>query len=765
MRKAIRKMYSVLLCTVVACGLCGCILSNAAIEEKPLKIAVYVGDGARGIGAYRWLELASSATNAVAIPVDGAAVRSGALEGMDLVIMPGGKGSIEGRTLGPEGRKKLVSFIKGGGGYVGTCAGFYLLMQPGKGVRKDYLGLIPYSDSAVGSSGRGELLLKFNEKATELAGIKKGYRKVWYVHGPVPDSVDVDIEDASSEVVATYVGNVNTTSKPRESYAGHPAAVAARYGKGRIFAFTVHPECDVADHDLVEGAIRYATGRDIKFDLPQRKAGQLAVGVMVDDSLGVDTAKFLQETMRKGEFDLVPVSAREISEGELHHLDAILAPANDGQVESKGGLYGDNLERAREFVSRGALVVAWGNAAERAKRYGLDAKIVQGSNEALEALRAFGAGPVADTGARPGKVKNSVRAAVFAGRGCSMSAVPPILALSPEYKVDVVGADDIAKGRLAKYDMLLVPGGYSSLVWKTLGEEGRKGIVDYVRGGGKYYGICGGAFLASQTEFTHTVVAGKEKRKERVKHLGLIPFKDDQPHPYRGWAPTRIRMTGEGKNVFSSKSDVRRVMYWGGPAFIEARAVEDSDIKVLAKYEGWSINTSSSQSCPEMFGKAAIVGGRVGKGRVFVQSPHPEKHECTFDIVRDALKFLTGVRPTGKAHDRVRGAKSVIVQHMSDGHTMKEAVKFLLSHLTGNARYDVRVVNSENDSNFLPHADIVLVCVFDEYSWTPARRRFVEKGGRVIFVADTEGKRRISSKFKGAEVVESYEAAVKELEK
>ena len=54
----------------------------APVAEKelaPLRVAVYVDKGARNIGAFRWLELTARAKNVVATPIDGEAVRRGAL--------------------------------------------------------------------------------------------------------------------------------------------------------------------------------------------------------------------------------------------------------------------------------------------------------------------------------------------------------------------------------------------------------------------------------------------------------------------------------------------------------------------------------------------------------------------------------------------------------------------------------------------------------------------------------------------------------------
>ena len=62
----------------------------ASAAESPLRVAVFVDIGASNIGAYRWLEIATTAGNVVATPVDGASVRAGALDEADVIIMPGG---------------------------------------------------------------------------------------------------------------------------------------------------------------------------------------------------------------------------------------------------------------------------------------------------------------------------------------------------------------------------------------------------------------------------------------------------------------------------------------------------------------------------------------------------------------------------------------------------------------------------------------------------------------------------------------------------
>lgn len=720
-------------------------------ESAPLRVAVFVGEGARSTGAFSWIEIATMAENVVATPVDGEAVRRGALDAADVLVMPGGSAHVEANDLGAEGREKVKAFIRGGGGYIGTCAGFYLVTKPTGGRRKDYLGLIPFVDTKDGGNGRAEVMFEFNGLAGKLAGIKKGRKKMCYSHGPVPVRSKNEVEGTKAEVVATYACDYNPKSVPSLSKAGHPAAVAAECGKGRMFVFTCHPESDVDDHACIEGAFRYVTGREVRWRHPQRKRGQLAVGFVCDNSFGPETARFVQRLLREGEFDMVPVNATSIGEGALRHLDAVLVPSCAGEADLKTGIYGDNAGRAMAFLARGGRIVTWGNAAKPAKASGIDGiAVVADADAALEDLRAFAASEVPAPAPFPAKVAKPAKVAVFAGDGCSMGNIPQLLEMSPEYEVAIVGADEISGGALAGCDALYMPGGYSSDVYNTLGEGGRRAIVDFVRGGGRYYGVCGGAFLVSQTP-----VGKAANAPAGTQFLGLLPFKDDKPHHYRGKAPVRIRLTDDGRVVFPKSNEKRTVWYAGGPAFVDADEVDDAEVEIFARYESRVISTLDPKPTPDMNGKAAIVGGRVGKGMVYAQCPHPESHERNFDMVRDSFAWLAGARPTGVLPHRVRGSRSVVVK-MGYREGMDAAVRFFIKSFLRDRRFDCRVVNAM-DNNELAHADVVVLCLFDKNSWTPAMRAFVKGGGKVVVVAETEKKRKIAAKFDGVTVVDSYD--------
>ena len=77
----------------------------------------------------------------------------------------------------------------------------------------------------------------------------------------------------------------------------------------------------------------------------------------------------------------------------------------------------------------------------------------------------------------------------------------------------LLSAREIADGHLARYRILIVPGGWAAHRVEALGAEGKDEIADFVRAGGGYLGFCGGAGLALSSP----------------PALGLVPLKRMAP--------------------------------------------------------------------------------------------------------------------------------------------------------------------------------------------------------------------------------------------
>ncbi|MBO7236978.1 MAG: hypothetical protein J6V45_02710, partial [Kiritimatiellae bacterium] len=368
----------------------GIVLSAEPV--KPLRVAVYVDNGARGEGAFRWIQIATIAENVESKFIDGEAVRSGVLDNIDLLIMPGGSSQRISKSLGEVGHEKIKSFIRSGGGYLGTCAGCCLLMQSDDKKHKNMMNVIPYTFGVCG--GKSDVDIEFNDRARELAGIPEGDWPIRYSQGPVPVETTTKEKDLNTVVVARYGKSIKAMGEePWVQFPGSPAAFACTYGKGRIFAFTVHPEMDFNDHDLIKRAIRYVTGREIEWCEPKPLAFQRTVGVVCDFSFGVDTANFVQSMLRSREFFVVPLVGHLVAKGALDKVDAVLAPHNVAPDMAKKGLYGDNLKLAEKFIARGGRVFAWGRSIDTAKFHSLKVEAACDAGSALKMMREFLAAP------------------------------------------------------------------------------------------------------------------------------------------------------------------------------------------------------------------------------------------------------------------------------------------------------------------------------------------------------------------------------------
>lgn len=708
---------------------------QAIAKGAPVRVAVFVDRGARNQGAFMHLQLATYAEGVESFPVDGAMIRAGALDRADLLVMPGGSSVVESKTLGREGGQKIRDFIHRGGSYIGTCAGCVLLSEPTKS-HPNMLGILPFK--SILSRERADLAIAFNDEAKKHLGVTNKTERIRYAHGPVFVPAK-PVPDANFTVVGTYNANMDFYAKgPRTSMVGKAAVFVGTYGKGRVFVSAVHPESSPSTHHYLAAAFKYVTGgRRLTWNIPYRKQGQLVVGIQSDSALGVETAKFIQDQLRAREFDIYGINAEAIGNGMLRRLDALLVPDTCALNEKGGCLSSVQRGRVKEFLGRGGRIIVWGAAAEPCRKLGEQVQVVKDAAAAVAALRALAAEPLPPMPKVTIKRNpNAVRAAIYTDTAGSNYLLAGAMLLSPDYDLTFLTGKQIAEGGLAGKDLLFQPGGGCHRQYLTLGEKGAAAVTNFVYGGGKYYGVCAGAFMASQQ-------IGADRPR-----LGLVPWRNDADEPYRGTAEMPLAITPEGRKVFGPAKE-RIVQYYGGPVLIPGTPVPDSDIQVLATYNAYTISTFNPKTPLPMRGKAAFVGGRVGKGKVFVSCPHPEFHEYSCDLALSGLGYLTGKKPELVKFDRIRGALEVGCKiHV---HSPAETRYFYLDLMTDRRFH---VVNGAGQG--LNRLDAFVVLHPEAGDIGAPTIQFAKQGGLVVVLAETEEQRAIAKKVPGAKVVKSF---------
>lgn len=646
----IKKSTFVLKSIVCIGGLVLCLghSDSHAAAPKPLRTAVFVDAGTRD-SALAYTAFFALSPDCTCICVDGASVRAGALREVDLLAMPGESSAAISQSLGEDGRAELVRFIREGGAYVGSCAGALLMMKTEKFCG---LGLVPFT--RVNAPARGEATIRtiYTEAAQKLAGIPAGRHTSLYNRGPVLDPCTDDPRLGDFTVMARFGCNVLTSViDPKCPTMGDcPSAVAGPCGRGRIWIFSDHPESADSSWHLLDGACRYLTGRTIRHTPHQYRTGQLNVGWFTG-SPGAATAALAIDLLHDDDFHLRTIGAPS-SGGTIRHLDALVY-GDSPDAHRLAALSTPSAERGlAEFMDAGGSVVAWGRGAAAlpasARRHA-NYRGVSSPTEAYRTLKAVRSAPVADGKGKPcnkasAPAEKTVRTAFLLDRGCSGRSVFTtirLLASTPGFEVFFVNGQRVRDGALKDADLYIAPGGGAMSQARALDVAGCSNLVAWIRGGGCYYGTCAGAYLVSQPRANQL---GKP-----IRYLGLIPY-DPQMCPYRGGTDALLcRYTDDAAALWGVRPGRFSTRYHGGPVLLHnpAAAAPDTDIRTIAAFDCQNLYAFDTNTLPAMAGHAAIVAGRVGKGRLVAVAPHPETFEETQHVVRSGLEYLTGrtVRP------------------------------------------------------------------------------------------------------------------------
>ena len=377
---AIRTVLMVV-ATVVICG-CSttkdtCCTAAATSSQPPLKVGVYADAGPSGIGAVEWFRLVHESPEMEIKLLDGKMVREGGLDGLDVLVMPGGNSKTEFTSLGTNGVERMKAFVRNGGGYIGTCAGCCLLMD-GEDRRAR---MMPWN--TTGSEPNTMFpTFNLNEKGAKALGLKAGPHVMRYHGGPFLWPTTNVIADANLEIwgtfdaEASFKGRVN--QKKRMYGAG--GIVGGTYGKGKVFVTSGHPEYFNFSLYIVAAAFKYVTGRDVTFPVRKRTPRAVAVGFISGGIRGVDTAATALALADEKDFDLVLIDVDGIRQRRLDHLD-VLVLSNDKLAKNE--FFKKSLD---EFVARGGKVVGFASGVELLPPSGVKCGT---RDEAVKAIRAL----------------------------------------------------------------------------------------------------------------------------------------------------------------------------------------------------------------------------------------------------------------------------------------------------------------------------------------------------------------------------------------
>jgi glutamine amidotransferase-like uncharacterized protein len=172
-------------------------------------------------------------------------------------------------------------------------------------------------------------------------------------------------------------------------------------------------------------------------------------------------------------------------------------------------------------------------------------------------------------------------------------------------------------------DQIIVSGGDGFSIASSLAGEGFSSLKDYVTQGGKYVGICAGAYLPlpssvepfSEFNVSSTKIENIDCRLRMVEKVSpRIAVKYGScaiVHPVRG----ELELGMDAKTLLAP--------LYGGPIFKEPEEDE-----VLLRYRSFTSNTElqigERDAATIVLGKPATVRSRIGQGELLLLGPHLE---------------------------------------------------------------------------------------------------------------------------------------------
>ena len=327
----------------------------AAAEPSKVKVGFYIENGSLGCGVLYWARILHFSPQLEVTLVNGKDIRDGKLEGLDLLMVPGGSSSKQCKALGEAGMAEVRRFVADGGAYLGVFAGYHCALRG-----KERIGLFTYRRRENGYGGLAALRVELTENAEKLLGIPKGNYNVRYSHGPIvrsaPDTSPAPGGVAAkTEVLGFYRGTVSPAGQAGINFFGAPAVLFGTYGKGKVVATSCHPESRTASWPIALGCVYAATGVRPTPKLPVKVYRPIRVGYLAPSVISKKRIREVVELDRDREIDLHFVDPNALEEGILSHLDVMIYPEGMRNTEKMAA---GRRRILVEFMERGGKLLA-----------------------------------------------------------------------------------------------------------------------------------------------------------------------------------------------------------------------------------------------------------------------------------------------------------------------------------------------------------------------------------------------------------------------
>lgn len=227
-------------------------------KAKPVKVAIYLGKGTTKDAVDLVSKGVQSIPGSTVKIVSGEELGTLDLKPFDVVIFCGGSGMSQSQGIGDAGRNNIREYVRGGGGYLGICAGAYLACANfswGLGV------LNAGTVSSQWRRGKGFVDIELADPGRKVFGDVKGTFKIRYGNGPIIKPGDLTDVPAYTPL-SFYRTELAENGTPVGVMIDSPAQAIGTFGKGRVFVSSPHAENTPGLENVIPRAVLWASGVD-----------------------------------------------------------------------------------------------------------------------------------------------------------------------------------------------------------------------------------------------------------------------------------------------------------------------------------------------------------------------------------------------------------------------------------------------------------------------------------------------------------------------
>ncbi|MCX7919224.1 MAG: BPL-N domain-containing protein [bacterium] len=237
----------------VSFAIFGFMASHVEGKSSIIKVAIYADEGTLAKCVKKSLDIVRRENDMVIAPIKQTDIVNGNLAEYDVLLLPGGSGSGQAESLKPEGRQAIIKFIANGKGIVAICAGGYLVAKGWNENTRD-IELINAELYDLDNWDRGVQTITCHSASD---GRKEHFEfQIHFENGPIfVPANDPYLPNYVS--LATFQTDMHKAGAPANMMFGKDAIIASYFGKGKLVAFSPHPELTPGLEPMLVRAIRW----------------------------------------------------------------------------------------------------------------------------------------------------------------------------------------------------------------------------------------------------------------------------------------------------------------------------------------------------------------------------------------------------------------------------------------------------------------------------------------------------------------------------